>query len=333
MSFSKDRYKNMTYNRCGRSGLKLPQISLGMWHNFGANADHETCRAMTRLAFDSGVTHFDLANGYGPPMGSAEKRVGQILKEDFAAYRDELIISTKAGWPYWPGPYGDWGSKKHLLASLDRSLKYLALDYVDIFYHHREDPETPLEETIDTLAQIMSQGKALYVGLSNYSPERFIEAHEIAQAMGVPITLYQPKYNLLNRDIELQQLTRVEEFGTGVICYSPIAEGVLTEKYLDKANPIPFDSRAAQEYQGLTVDEITDSRLEQVQILLKIAQSRGQSLPQMAVAWTLRNPNVTSALIGARTPGQLANTLGALDNLNFTKEELTQIDAICPILP
>ena len=333
MSFAEDRYENMTYNRCGRSGLKLPQISLGMWHNYGANADHDTCRAMTRLAFNSGITHFDLANGYGPPMGSAEKRVGQILKEDFSAHRDELIISTKAGWPYWPGPYGDWGSKKHLLASLDRSLKYLDLDYVDIFYHHREDPETPLEETIEALAHIMNQGKALYVGLSNYSPERFIQAHEIAHSMGIPLTLYQPKYNLLNRDIELQQMTRVEELGTGVICYSPIAEGVLTEKYLDKANPVPSDSRAAQDYQGLTIDELSEERLLKVRELLKIAQARNQSLPQMAVAWTLRNPNMTSALIGARTPEQLANTLEALNNLHFTNEELAKIDTICPILP
>jgi L-glyceraldehyde 3-phosphate reductase len=333
MSFAEDRYEKMTYNRCGQSGLKLPKISLGMWHNFGANADHDTCRAMTRLAFNSGITHFDLANGYGPPMGSAEKRVGQILKEDFSTHRDELIISTKAGWPYWPGPYGDWGSKKHLLASLDRSLKYLDLDYVDIFYHHREDPETPLVETIEALAQIMKQGKALYVGLSNYSPERFIEAHKIAQSMGIPLTIYQPKYNLLNRDIELQQMTRVEELGTGVICYSPIAEGVLTEKYLDKANPVPSDSRAAQDYQGLTINELTEERLVKVRKLLKIAQSRGQSLPQMAVAWTLRNPNMNSALIGARTPKQLANTLEALNNLHFTDEELAKIDTIFPILP
>ena len=282
MAFADDRYEQMGYNRCGRSGLKLPQLSLGMWHNFGAEADDAMCRAMMRLAFDSGVTHFDLANGYGPPMGSAEQRVGQILKEDFSAHRDELIVSTKAGWPYWPGPYGDWGSKKHLLGSLDRSLQYLDLDYVDVFYHHREDPETPLEATIGTLGQIMDQGKALYVGLSNYSAARFFEAHAVAQEMGVPITLYQPKYNIFNRGIEMEQLTRVEEFGTGVICYSPMAEGVLTNKYLDSANPIPADSRAAQDYQGLTVAELTEERLAQVRALVAIADARGQSLAQMA---------------------------------------------------
>lgn len=330
MSFDQNRYENMQYRRAGRSGLKLPQISLGMWHNFGAEADHVNCRAMMRMAFDAGVTHFDLANGYGPPMGSAEQRVGQILKEDFSAHRDELIISTKAGWPNWPGPYGDWGSKKHLLASLERSLKRLDLDYVDVFYHHREDPETPIEETLGALDQIMRQGKALYVGLSNYSPAAFEEAHAVAQEMGVPITLYQPKYNILHRGIELAQLPRAAEYGTGVIAYSPMAEGVLTDKYLDANNPVPADSRAAQDYQGLTVDEITQERLATVRALMAIAQARGQSLAQMAVAWTLRDPNMTSALVGARTPEQLADTLCALENLNFSSEELGKIEGLCP---
>ncbi len=330
MSFNEDRYETMNYRRCGRSGLKLPEISLGMWHNFGAEADHANCRAMMRMAFDAGVCHFDLANGYGPPMGSAEQRVGQILKEDFSAHRDELIISTKAGWPYWPGPYGDWGSKKHLLSSLDRSLEYLDLDYVDIFYHHREDPETPIEETLGALEQIMRQGKALYVGISNYSGQAFVEAHTVAQEMGVPLTLFQPKYNMLNREMELEQLGRVEEFDTGMICYSPMAEGILTDKYLDAQNPIPMDSRAAQDYQGLTVEEITQERLEKVRALMTIAEERGQSLAQMAVAWTLRDPRMTSALVGARTPEQLADTLCALEHLEFSEEELKRIDAICP---
>jgi L-glyceraldehyde 3-phosphate reductase len=332
VTFSNARYDTMQYRRCGRSGLLLPAISLGMWHNFGTSANHDTARAMMRRAFDLGITHFDLANNYGPAPGSAEERVGQILKSDFGSHRDELIISTKAGYRMWPGPYGEWGSKKYLVASLDQSLRRLGLEYVDVFYSHRPDPDTSLEETIGALDQIVRQGKALYAGVSNYRGERFSETMRLVQERGwTPVTLHQPVYNLRNRWIEPELLPETGKHGVGVICFSPLAQGVLTNKYLDPANPLPTESRAADPEGYLRADQVTPEVVEQVRGLEPIARARGQSIAQLALAWVLRDPRVTSALIGARNVRQVEDCVAALDNLDFSQQELEQIDTLFPV--
>ncbi|MBI2431821.1 MAG: aldo/keto reductase [Candidatus Hydrogenedentes bacterium] len=321
----------MQYRRCGRSGLQLPAISLGMWHNFGTNANHDVCRNMMRRAFDLGITHFDLANNYGPAPGSAEERVGQILKQDFSDHRDELIISSKAGYRMWPGPYGEWGSKKYLVASLDQSLRRLGLDYVDIFYSHRSDLNTPLEETIGALDQIVRQGKALYVGVSNYRGPRFVETMELVKARGwTPITIHQPVYNMRNRWIEEELLPETEKYGAGVICFSPLAQGVLTNKYLDPAQPIPQESRAADPDGYLQAEQVTPEVIAQVRELAPLAEARGQTIAQLALAWLLRDTRVTSALIGARNVQQVEDCVGALANLEFSAEELSVIDRLFP---
>lgn len=329
MTFNADRYSNMQYRRCGRTGLLLPAVSLGMWHNFGTYADHETCRAMMRTAFDLGVTHFDLANNYGPEPGSAEERVGCILKEDFIGHRDELVISTKAGYRMWPGPYGEWGSKKYLVSSLDQSLKRLQLDYVDIFYSHRPDPNTPLEETIGALDLIVRQGKALYAGVSSYRGALFCQAVELTrQHNWTPITIHQPYYNLFDRWIENDLLKYSEQYGIGVIVFSPLAQGILTNKYLDPANPIPTESRAADVHGYLQPGQVTSEKVEKVRKLNELAKQRGQTMAQFAVAWTIRDPRVTSSLIGARNSQQIVDCIGALQNTHFSAEELDAIDAI-----
>jgi L-glyceraldehyde 3-phosphate reductase len=318
-----DRYDGvMPYRRCGRSGIQLPAISLGLWNNFGDDKPLETQRAILRRAFDRGITHFDLANNYGPPPGSAEINFGRILREDLAPWRDELIVSTKAGYDMWPGPYGEWGSRKYLLASLDQSLKRMGLDYVDIFYSHRLDPDTPLEETLGALDTAVRQGKALYAGISSYSGERTREAVQILRRMGTPLLIHQPSYSLLNRWIEEDLLGVVGEEGVGLIAFSPLAQGMLTNRYL---GGIPEDSRAAKGV-FLTQDMITEERLEHVRALNEVAQSRGQTLAQMAVAWVLRDPRVTSALVGASSVAQLDDTLGALERLDFSDDELATID-------
>jgi L-glyceraldehyde 3-phosphate reductase len=316
-----DRYEQMPYRRTGRSGLLLPAISLGLWHNFGDVQPIETQRAVLRRAFDLGVTHFDLANNYGPPYGSAERNFGRILREDLAPYRDELIISTKAGYDMWPGPYGEWGSRKYLLASLDQSLRRMGLDYVDIFYSHRFDPETPLEETMGALDTAVRSGKALYVGISSYSGARTREAVEILRSLGTPLLIHQPSYSLLNRWIEEDLLDVLGETGVGSIVFSPLAQGLLTDKYLDG---IPEGTRAT-ETDFLTGDMI-ERALEHVRALNEMAQRRDQTLAQMAIAWTLRDPRVTSSLIGARTVEQLEDSLGALRGLAFSDDELAEID-------
>ena len=317
-----NRYEGADYRACGRSGLKLPPISLGLWQNFGGTDVFETGRAVIRRAFDRGVTHFDLANNYGPPYGSAEENFGLILEKDFRDHRDELIISSKAGWDMWPGPYGQGGSRKHLMASLEQSLKRMKLDYVDIFYSHRPTPDVPLEETMGALVQMVRQGKALYVGISSYGPERTREAAKILRAEGVPLLIHQPSYSMLNRWIEKGLLETLEEIGTGCIAFSPLAQGMLTSKYL---NGVPDDARAAK---GGSFDTklLSDQNIAHVRALDGIAKRRGQSLAQMAIAWTLRDPRVTSALIGARNVAQLDDSLGALDKLAFSKEELSEID-------
>jgi L-glyceraldehyde 3-phosphate reductase len=317
-----DRYDAMTYRRCGRSGLDLPAISLGLWNNFGDDRPLETQRAIIHRAFDRGVTHIDLANNYGPPAGAAEINFGRILREDLAAYRDELIISTKAGYNMWEGPYGEWGSRKYLLSSLDQSLKRMGLDYVDIFYSHRFDPDTPLEETLGAVSTAVKQGKALYAGISSYSGAHTTEAVRILREMGTPVLIHQPSYSLLNRWIEEDLLDVVGEEGVGVIAFSPLGQGMLTDKYLDG---VPEDSRAARGV-SLKQDHLTEENLARVRALNEIAQKRGQSLAQMAIAWTLRDPRVTSALIGASSVRQLDDSLGALDNLDFSADELSEID-------
>lgn len=317
------RYDKMPYRKCGRSGLKLPAISLGLWQNFGGADVFETGRDILRYAFDNGVTHFDLANNYGPPYGSAEENFGKVLATDFKAHRDELIISSKAGWDMWPGPYGGIGSsKKYLIASCDQSLKRMGLDYVDIFYSHRVDPETPLEETMGALTQLHRQGKALYVGISSYSPELTRKAAELLSRENVPLLIHQPSYSMVNRWIEDELLGTLDELGTGCIGFSPLAQGLLTRKYL---NGIPEDARAAK---GGSFSEslLTEDNIERIKGLTAIAENRGQSLAQMAIAWVLRDPRVTSALVGARTVEQMANTLASLDKLDFTDEELKEID-------
>jgi L-glyceraldehyde 3-phosphate reductase len=313
----------MPYRRSGRSGLDLPIISLGLWQNFGGTDVFETGRAILRRAFDLGVTHFDLANNYGPPYGSAEENFGHWLKADFRPYRDQLIISTKAGYDMWPGPYGNGGSRKYLLASLDQSLKRMGLDYVDIFYSHRVDPTTPLEETMGALVHAHRQGKALYVGISSYSPELTRQAHAILKSEGVPLLIHQPSYSMLNRWIEGGLLETLQDIGVGCIAFSPLAQGMLTKKYL---GGVPQDARAAKQG-SFSSSMINEQNLAHIRALNAMAETRGQTLAQMAIAWALRDPRVTSALIGARTVEQLEDSLGALKRLNFSPEELDQIDA------
>jgi L-glyceraldehyde 3-phosphate reductase len=322
---SDTRYDTMRYNRSGRSGLKLPAISLGLWHNFGGVDPLERARAIIRRAFDLGITHFDLANNYGPPPGSAEETFGHILQHDLAGYRDELIISTKAGYYMWPGPYGEWGSRKYLIASLDQSLRRMGLDYVDIFYHHRPDPETPLEETMGALDAIVRSGKALYVGISSYSPEQTREAVQILQRLGTPCVIHQPSYNMFNRWIEAGLLDAVEETGMGCIVFSPLAQGLLTDKYL---KDIPADSRAAKPHGFLQAEQITEAKRAQLRRLQEIAVAREQSLAQLALAWVLRHRQITSALIGASNPTQVEDAIQALANLSLTADELQAIERV-----
>jgi len=325
---SERRYETMKYNRTGRSGLKLPAISLGWWYNFGGLDVFENGRAIARRAFDLGVTHFDLANNYGPPPGSAEETFGKLLKQDFAPYRDELVISTKAGYDMWPGPYGEWGSRKYLLASLDQSLKRMGLEYVDIFYSHRPDPETPLEETMGALDAAVRQGKALYVGVSNYSPEQTRQAAKILRDLGTPCLIHQPRYNMFDRWVEDGLLDMLEQEGIGCIVFSPLAQGQLTNRYL---SGIPDGARASKtERVWLTPDTVKEN-LPKVRQLNEIAEQRGQKLSQMALAWVLRKTQVTSALIGASSVGQLEDNLAALDNLSFSKEELETIEKILEV--
>jgi L-glyceraldehyde 3-phosphate reductase len=320
-----DRYQSMQYNRCGKSGLKLPAISLGLWHNFGGIDTYEHGRSMVRRAFDLGITHFDLANNYGPPPGSAEETFGRILKGDLAAYRDELIISTKAGYYMWPGPYGEWGSKKNLVASLDQSLKRMQLDYIDIFYHHRPDPSTPLEETMAALDLIVRQGKALYVGISNYSAEQTKQAAVILRKLGTPCLIHQPSYSMLNRWIENGLQDVLEEEGIGSIVFSPLGKGVLSNRYL---HGTPADSRAASPSVFLKQEDITAELIAKAKRLNEIAAERGQLLAQMALAWVLRKGRVTSALIGASKVSQIEECAAALNNLTFSEAELHTIDGI-----
>lgn len=320
-----DRYEHMKYNRTGKSGLKLPAISLGLWHNFGGTNNAENGRNMLTRAFDLGITHFDLANNYGPPAGSAEQLFGQVLASDLKAYRDEMVISTKAGYYMWPGPYGEWGSRKYLVSSLDQSLKRMGLDYVDIFYSHRFDPDTPLEETMMALDHIVRSGKALYVGISSYSAEQTAEAARILKELGTPLLIHQPMYSLLNRWIEEGLQDVLDENGVGSIAFCPLAQGLLTNKYL---NGIPDDSRAAGASQFLSSNNITPEMLRKVRALNQMAGARGQSLAQFALAWVLREGRVTSALIGASRPEQIEENVAALSNLDFSTEELERIDSI-----
>jgi L-glyceraldehyde 3-phosphate reductase len=318
---AEERYRQIPYRRCGRSGLELPAISLGLWQTFGDDRPLATRREILRRAFDLGVTHFDLANNYGPPYGAAERNFGRIFAEDFRPYRDELIISTKAGWDMWPGPYGDRGSRKYLLASLDQSLERMGLDYVDIFYSHRADSDTPLEETMGALHSAVQQGKALYVGISSYGAHRTLEAARILREMGTPLLIHQPSYSMINRWIEEELLDVCGDEGIGVIVFSPLAQGVLTDRYLDG---IPEDSRLRTG--EFVTEEMVQGTLDRVRALNEIASRRDQSLAQMAIAWTLRDPRVTSALVGASSVEQLENNLGALDHLDFGADELAEID-------
>ena len=320
-----ERYAEMTYNRCGRSGLKLPAISLGLWHNFGGVDPLANQRAMLCRAFDLGITHFDLANNYGPPPGSAEENFGRILRQDLAAYRDELVISTKAGYLMWPGPYGEWGSRKNVLASLDQSLRRMGLDYVDVFYSHRPDPDTPLEETMGALDQAVRQGKALYAGISSYQPEAARQAARLLRDLGTPCLIHQPSYSMFNRWIEDGLLDVLEEEGMGCIAFCPLAQGVLTDRYLDG---IPPDSRAGKPHGFLKPNTLTDDKLAVIRRLNEMAAGRGQSLAQMALAWVLRDKRVTSALIGASRVDQIEADVRALSNPSFTPEELAGIDAV-----
>lgn len=324
---AQDRYEKMPYNRVGRSGLKFPALSLGFWHNFGDNCSYEKMRAICRKAFDLGITQFDLANNYGPAYGSAEINAGRILKEDFSAYRDELVITSKAGYDMWPGPYGDWGSRKYLIASCDQSLKRLGLDYVDIFYHHRMDPETPLEETMGALADLIRSGKALYAGISNYDEEHTAQAVKIMKDLGYPLLVNQRKYSIFDRTIEEDGVKEYcHENGVGVIAFCPLAQGLLTGKYLQG---IPKDSRIATDSRFLNSSALTKETLEQIRLLADLAAERGQSLAQMALAWILRDGKVCSALIGASRPEQVEENAKAVENTSFTQEELDRIDAIC----
>ena len=319
------RYETMKYNNCGKSGLKLPAVSLGLWHNFGENADYENCRDLCRTAFDNGITHFDLANNYGPPEGSAESCFGRILKDDFAPYRDEMIISTKAGYYMWPGPYGDWGSRKYLISSLDQSLKRMGLDYVDIFYHHRMDPNTPLEETMGALAQIVKSGKALYAGISNYDGPTLERATAILDELHVPFVINQNRYSIFDRTIEKNGLkNKAKELGKGVICFSPLAQGMLTDRYL---NGIPEDSRIRTDGRFLKEEALTEEKLAKIRQLKALAEKRGQSLAQMALAWVLKDDSITSVLIGASKSSQILDNIRAIENTSFTEEELKEIDS------
>lgn len=321
-----ERYLTMTYNRCGKSGLKLPAVSLGLWHNFGDTADYENMKALVFTAFDNGITHFDLANNYGPAPGSAERNFGKILKEELPSYRDELIISTKAGYDMWEGPYGNWGSRKYLLASLDQSLKRLGLDYVDIFYHHRPDPDTPLEETMGALAHAVSSGKALYAGLSNYSGEQLEKAEKILTELKCPFIINQNRYSVFDRTIEQNGLkSTAARLGKGIIAFSPLAQGMLTNRYL---NGIPADSRIMTDGRFLKQSAVTPERLEQIRSLNEIANERGQTLAEMALAWVLKDGVVTSVLIGASKPSQILDNIKAINNTAFSAEELKRIDEI-----
>ncbi len=320
------RYLTMTYNRCGKSGLKLPAVSLGLWHNFGDTADYENMKALVFTAFDNGITHFDLANNYGPAPGSAERNFGKILKEELSPYRDELIISTKAGYDMWEGPYGNWGSRKYLLASLDQSIKRLGLDYVDIFYHHRPDPDTPLEETMGALAHAVSSGKALYAGLSNYSGEQLEKAEKILTELKCPFIINQNRYSVFDRTIEQNGLkSTAARLEKGIIAFSPLAQGMLTNRYL---NGIPADSRIMTDGRFLKQSAVTPERLEQIRSLNEIANERGQTLAEMALAWVLKDGVVTSVLIGASKPSQILDNIKAINNTAFSAEELKRIDEI-----
>jgi L-glyceraldehyde 3-phosphate reductase len=321
------RYENMPYRRCGKSGLLLPAVSLGLWHNFGAIDNMENARAILKLAFDSGITHFDLANNYGPPAGSAEETFGRIFKDDFKSFRDELVISTKAGWGMWEGPYGNWGSKKYLVASLDQSLKRMGLEYVDIFYHHRPDPETPLEETMGALDLIVRQGKALYVGISSYSASETKAAIAVLKQLGTPCLIHQPRYSMLDRWVENGLLNVLGENGVGCIPFSPLAQGLLTNKYL---KGIPADSRAASHRGNGAIEEdaITDEKIAKIKKLNELAIQRGQDLAQMALAWILKDERITSVLIGASKPEQLTDSIKCLENTSFSADELSRINNI-----
>ncbi|MEZ4961825.1 MAG: L-glyceraldehyde 3-phosphate reductase [Saprospiraceae bacterium] len=320
-----ERYDNMQYRRCGKSGILLPMISLGLWHNFGHTDDLEAGRQILRTAFDNGITHFDLANNYGPPFGSAEENFGRLFKEDFRPYRDELIISTKAGWDMWPGPYGNLGSRKYLIASLDQSLKRMGLEYVDIFYSHRPDPHTPLEETMGALHHVVQQGKALYVGISQYNAKDTARAAKILKDLGTPLFIHQPRYSMFDRWVEDGLLDELEKQGTGSIPFSPLEQGLLTDKYL---KGFPKDSRAVKDGRYFKKDQITEGKLEKVRKLNEIAIARDQSLAQMAVAWLLKDERVTSVLVGVSKAEQLKDNIGALNNLKFSKKELEKIEKI-----
>ncbi len=321
------RYQSMEYRRCGKSGLKLPAVSLGLWHNFGHIDVLENARNILRLAFDNGITHFDLANNYGPPAGSAEENFGKIFKDDFLPYRDELIISSKAGWGMWPGPYGDWGSKKYLVASLDQSLKRMGLDYVDIFYHHRPDPETPLEETMATLDLMVRQGKALYVGISSYQPAEASKAFQILKQLGTPCLIHQPKYSMFERWVEEGLLDVLDENGVGCIPFSPLAQGLLSNKYL---KGIPAGSRASSHRGNGAIDEdqVSEEKINKVRKLNVLAEERGQNLAQMALSWILKDPRITSVLIGVSKPEQVLDSIRCLENYSFTGDELKRIEDI-----
>ena len=328
------RYDSMEYRRCGKSGLKLPAISLGLWHNFGEMDDLEKCRSIIHTAFDNGITHFDLANNYGPPGGAAEEKFGKILKQDLQSYRDEMIISSKAGWPMWPGPYGDWGSKKYLFASLDQSLKRMGLDYVDIFYHHRPDPETPLEESMKALDLMVRQGKALYIGISSYSADETRKAIDVLNSLGTPLLIHQPKYSMLERWVEKTDkasgknlLEVLEKNGVGCITFSSLAQGILTNKYL---NGIPSDSRAASTRGNGALEKtgLTEEIVNKVKELNKIAEKRNQSMAQMALAWVLKDPRITSVIIGASKPEQVTDSIASIRNTVFDKKELKTIEQI-----
>ena len=319
------RYETMQYRRCGRSGILLPAISIGLWHNFGNTDNFENGRSILRLAFDQGITHFDLANNYGPPFGSAEENFGRIFQKDFRNYRDELIISSKAGWDMWPGPYGNFGSRKYLIASLDQSLQRMGLDYVDIFYHHRPDPETPLEETMGALDQIVRSGKALYVGISQYSATDTARAAKMLRDMGTPCLIHQPRYSMFDRWVEKGLLDELEQQGMGGIAFSPLEQGLLTDRYL---NGFPEESRAVKDARYLKTDQITPEKLDKVRKLNDIALGRGQSLAQMAIAWLLKDSRITSVLVGASRPAQLQDSIDSLKNINFSSDELANIEAI-----
>jgi L-glyceraldehyde 3-phosphate reductase len=325
VEFAENRYESMLYRRCGKSGLLLPAVSLGLWHNFGRNSDYETQRQLVKTAFDLGITHFDLANNYGPPEGSAEENFGKILKSDFSEHRDELIISTKAGYGMWSGPYGDWGSRKYIISSCDQSLKRMGLDYVDIFYHHRPDPETPLEETMQSLADLVKQGKALYIGISNYKSDNAQRAIHILKDLGVHCLIHQPKYNMIERWVEDGLLDVLENEGVGSIAFCPLAQGQLTNRYL---NGVPVDSRASGKSVFLNEKNITEELVNKVRLLDKIAAERGQTMAQMALVWVLRRGRVTSALIGASKPSQIVENVRALENIDFSDDELNKIETI-----